>query len=107
MERKMLNIKLKDRIPIIEIRKKTQVIDVVQYIQRQNGGGQDTLLEKKIIDGLKDAQSANQSQEEETGADRKQDGWMTSEEQQVHKGRGRHKIGGNGRYLQRARFCSG
>ncbi|GFO28611.1 endonuclease-reverse transcriptase [Plakobranchus ocellatus] len=35
MERKMLNIKLKDRIPTIEIRKKTQVIDVVQYIQRQ------------------------------------------------------------------------
>ncbi|GFO41883.1 endonuclease-reverse transcriptase [Plakobranchus ocellatus] len=35
MERKMLNIKLKDRIPTIEIRKKTQVIDIVQYIQRQ------------------------------------------------------------------------
>ncbi|GFO41565.1 endonuclease-reverse transcriptase [Plakobranchus ocellatus] len=34
MERKMLNIKLKDRIPTTEIRKKTQVIDV-QYIQRQ------------------------------------------------------------------------
>ncbi|GFO06076.1 endonuclease-reverse transcriptase [Plakobranchus ocellatus] len=35
MERKMLNIKHKDRIPTIEIRKKTQVIDVVQNIQRQ------------------------------------------------------------------------
>ncbi|GFO05735.1 endonuclease-reverse transcriptase [Plakobranchus ocellatus] len=35
MERQMLNIKLKDRILTIEIRKKTQVIDVVQYIQRQ------------------------------------------------------------------------
>ncbi|GFN80043.1 endonuclease-reverse transcriptase [Plakobranchus ocellatus] len=35
MERKMLHIKLKDRIPTIEIRKKTQGIDVVQYIQRQ------------------------------------------------------------------------
>ncbi|GFO40779.1 endonuclease-reverse transcriptase [Plakobranchus ocellatus] len=35
MQRKMLNIKLKDRIPTIEIRKKTQVIDVVQHIQRQ------------------------------------------------------------------------
>ncbi|GFO17416.1 endonuclease-reverse transcriptase [Plakobranchus ocellatus] len=35
MERKMLNIKLKDRILTIEIRKKTQVTDVVQYIQRQ------------------------------------------------------------------------
>ncbi|GFO16189.1 endonuclease-reverse transcriptase [Plakobranchus ocellatus] len=35
MERKMLNIKLKDRIPTTEIRKKTQVIDIDQYIQRQ------------------------------------------------------------------------
>ncbi|GFO49157.1 endonuclease-reverse transcriptase [Plakobranchus ocellatus] len=34
-QRKMLNIKLKDRVPTVEIRKKTQVIDVVQYIQRQ------------------------------------------------------------------------
>ncbi|GFO24676.1 hypothetical protein PoB_005118100 [Plakobranchus ocellatus] len=31
---------------------------------------------------------------------------MTSEEQQVHNGRGRHKIGGNGRHLQRATSCS-
>ncbi|GFN87909.1 endonuclease-reverse transcriptase [Plakobranchus ocellatus] len=34
MTRKMLNIKLKDRIPTTEIRKKTQVIDVFKYIQR-------------------------------------------------------------------------
>ncbi|GFO49164.1 hypothetical protein PoB_007566900 [Plakobranchus ocellatus] len=31
---------------------------------------------------------------------------MTSGEQQVHNGRGRHKIGGNGRHLQRATSCS-
>ncbi|GFN82754.1 hypothetical protein PoB_000926000 [Plakobranchus ocellatus] len=67
----------------------------------------DTLLEKKIIDGLKDAQSGNQGQEEETGIDQKQDGWMTSGKQQVHNGRGRHKIGGNRRHLQRATSCSG
>ncbi|GFO19352.1 endonuclease-reverse transcriptase [Plakobranchus ocellatus] len=35
MERKILNIKLKDRIPTMEIRKNNQVIDVVQYIQKQ------------------------------------------------------------------------
>ncbi|GFN91089.1 hypothetical protein PoB_001759500 [Plakobranchus ocellatus] len=67
----------------------------------------DTLLEKKTIDGLKDAQSGNQGQEEETGAEQKQDGWMTSGKQQVHNGRGRHKIGGNGRHLQRATSCIG
>ncbi|GFN90436.1 hypothetical protein PoB_001694200 [Plakobranchus ocellatus] len=51
--------------------------------------------------------TANRGQEEETGADQKQDGWMTSEEQQVHNGRGRHTIGGNRRHLQRATSCSG
>ncbi|GFN91465.1 endonuclease-reverse transcriptase [Plakobranchus ocellatus] len=36
IERKMLNIKLKDRLPTKEINPViTQVIDVVQYIQRQ------------------------------------------------------------------------
>ncbi|GFN88174.1 hypothetical protein PoB_001468000 [Plakobranchus ocellatus] len=40
-------------------------------------------------------------------ADQKQDGWTTSGEQRVHNGRGTHKIGGNGRHLQRATFCSG
>ncbi|GFO08532.1 hypothetical protein PoB_003503700 [Plakobranchus ocellatus] len=74
----------------------------------KNGEGQDTLLQKKIIDGLKDAQSCNQGQIEETGADQKQDGWMTSGKQQVHNGRGRHnKIGGNERHLQRTTSCSG
>ncbi|GFO49505.1 hypothetical protein PoB_007601000 [Plakobranchus ocellatus] len=48
----MLNIKLKHN----RDKKKKQVIDEVQYIQRY-GGGQDILLEKKTIDGLKDAQS--------------------------------------------------
>ncbi|GFN82488.1 hypothetical protein PoB_000899400 [Plakobranchus ocellatus] len=32
---------------------------------------------------------------------------MTSGKQQVHKGRGKHKIGGNGRHLQKATSCSG
>ncbi|GFO37026.1 hypothetical protein PoB_006353100 [Plakobranchus ocellatus] len=51
-------------------------------------------------------QSGNQGQGEEIEADLKQDGWMTSEEQQIHNGRGRHTIGGNGRRLQRATSCS-
>ncbi|GFN74522.1 hypothetical protein PoB_000102800 [Plakobranchus ocellatus] len=67
-----------------------------------NGGGQDTLLEKKTTDEQKNSESGNQGQEEETGADRKQDGWMTSGKQQAQNDRGRHKIGGNGRHLQRA-----
>ncbi|GFN88653.1 hypothetical protein PoB_001515900 [Plakobranchus ocellatus] len=77
---------------------------VPQYSSSTNW---DTLLAKKIMDGLKDAHNGNQGQEEETGADQKQNGWMTSGEQQVHNGRGRHKIGVNGRHLQSATFYSG
>ena len=35
MERKMLKIKLKDKIPATEIRRKTQVMDIMTYIHRQ------------------------------------------------------------------------
>ncbi|GFN92570.1 hypothetical protein PoB_001907600 [Plakobranchus ocellatus] len=59
------------------------------------------------MDGQKVVPSGNRGQEEETAADRKQDGWMTSGKQQVQNGRGRHKIGENGRHLQRATSCSG
>ncbi|GFN87978.1 hypothetical protein PoB_001448400 [Plakobranchus ocellatus] len=62
---------------------------------------------KKTKDGQKDAMGGNQGQEEETKADRKHDGWMTSGKQQVQDGRGRHKIGENGRHLRRAASCSG
>ncbi|GFN90200.1 chemosensory receptor c [Plakobranchus ocellatus] len=79
----------------------------IYQISDKNGGGQDTLLEKTMINGLKDAQSGNQGQEEETGADWKEDGWMTSGEQEVHNVRGKHKNGGNGRNQQRATSCSG
>ncbi|GFO49861.1 endonuclease-reverse transcriptase [Plakobranchus ocellatus] len=87
--------------------KEEEMEEHLERLNDKNVGGQDTLLGKKIIDGLKDAQSGNQGQEEETGADQKQDGWMTSGEQQVHNGGGTHKIGGNGRHLQRAISCSG
>ncbi|GFO12203.1 hypothetical protein PoB_003870800 [Plakobranchus ocellatus] len=88
-------------------KRKEEIEKIIVNGRDKNGGEQDTLLEKKTIDELKDAQSGNQGQKKGTGADRKQNGWMTSEEQQVHNGRGRHKIGGNGRHLQRAISCSG
>ncbi|GFN85387.1 endonuclease-reverse transcriptase [Plakobranchus ocellatus] len=101
MERKMLNIRLKVRIPTIAIRKKIQVIDVAQYIQRQKWRWAGYIAREKDNRWTKKCTEGNQGQEEETGAGQKQDGWMASEEQQVHNGRGRYKIGGIGRYLQR------
>ena len=33
MERKMLDLKLKDKIPCSEIRKRTKIIDIIEYTQ--------------------------------------------------------------------------
>ncbi|GFO47340.1 endonuclease-reverse transcriptase [Plakobranchus ocellatus] len=75
MERKMLKIKLKDRIPKIEIRKKMQVIVEVQYIQRQKWRWAGHILrEKDNRSRQKDTQSGNQGQEEERG--RPEARWM-------------------------------
>ena len=35
MERKMLDLKLKDKIPCSEIRKRTQIIDIIEYTLKQ------------------------------------------------------------------------
>ncbi|GFO02521.1 endonuclease-reverse transcriptase [Plakobranchus ocellatus] len=99
----MLNIKLKDRIPTIEIRKKTQVINVVQYIQRQKWGWAGHIARKKD-DRWTERHTERQPRSRRRDRGRP-DRWMISGEQQVHNGRGRHKIGGNGRHLQKATSC--
>ena len=35
MERKMLDLKLKDKIPCVEIRKRTKIIDIIEYTLKQ------------------------------------------------------------------------
>ena len=35
MERKMLDLKLKDKIPCAEIRKRTKIIDIIEYTLKQ------------------------------------------------------------------------
>ena len=35
MERKMLDLKLKDKIPCLEIRKRTKIIDIIEYTLKQ------------------------------------------------------------------------
>ena len=35
MERKMLDLKLKDKIPCSEIRKRTKIIDIIEYTLKQ------------------------------------------------------------------------
>ena len=42
MERKILQIKLKDKIPHRDIRKQTNFEEVLKHIGKQNGDGQGT-----------------------------------------------------------------
>ncbi|GFO35884.1 hypothetical protein PoB_006238900 [Plakobranchus ocellatus] len=52
-----------------------------KFLREIRGGGQDTLPVKKTIDEQKNAQSDTQGHEDGTGADRKQDGWVTLAEE--------------------------
>ncbi|GFO17249.1 hypothetical protein PoB_004375400 [Plakobranchus ocellatus] len=91
---------------ITNIFKKNPEIDVVEYIQRHKRMWAGHIAREKDTRWTKRCASGNQGHEEETGADRKQDGWMTSGNQYAQNERGRHKIGGSGIYLQRSTSCS-
>ena len=39
MERKMLDLKLQDKIPCSEIRKRTKIINIIEYTMKQSGNG--------------------------------------------------------------------
>ena len=41
MERKMFNLKLQDKVPWSEIRKRTKIIDIIEYTLKQNENGSD------------------------------------------------------------------
>ncbi|GFO46386.1 hypothetical protein PoB_007289100 [Plakobranchus ocellatus] len=64
---------------------KEDYVTIIENIYKGDidGGRQDTLPDEKTVDGQKDAQNSNLDQEEETGADQKQDEWMTSRKQQA------------------------
>ena len=73
MERKMLDLKLKDKIPCSEIRKRTKIIDIIEYTLKQKWkwAGQRT------IGGQGDAQSDNQGEGRGPEDDQAEDGKMT------------------------------
>ena len=41
MERKMLDLKLQDKLPSSEMRKRTKIIDIIEYTLKQCGDGSD------------------------------------------------------------------
>ena len=44
-ERKMLGLKLQDKIPYFEIRKRTKIIGIIEYTLKQRGDGPNTQQE--------------------------------------------------------------
>ena len=45
MERKMLGLKLQDKTPCSEIKKRTKIIDIIEHTLKQSGDGPDILHE--------------------------------------------------------------
>ena len=73
----MLDLKLKDKIPCPEIRKRTKIIYIIEYTLKQKWewAGHITRLEDK--GGQSDAQSGNQGEGRGREDDQAEDGKMT------------------------------
>ena len=75
MERKMLDLKLKDKISCSEIRKRTKIIDVIEYILKQKWKWAGHIA--RLIGGQGDAQSGSQGEGRGREDDQAEDGKMT------------------------------
>ena len=75
MERKMLDLKLKDKIPCAEIRKRTKIIDIIEYTLKQKWKWAGHIA--RLIDGQGDAQSGSQEEGRGREDDQAEDGKMT------------------------------
>ena len=62
MERKMLDLKLKDKIPCSEVRKRTKIIDIVEYTLKQKWKWAGHIARLKDNRWTNDAQSGNQGE---------------------------------------------
>ena len=71
MERKLLGLKLQDKIPCSEIRKRTKIIDIIEYTLKQKWKW------ACHIGGPNAAQSGNQGEGRDQGDDHAEDGKTT------------------------------
>ena len=60
MESKMLGLKLQDKIPGSQIRKRTKIIDIIEYTLKKSGTGPNIQQERRSTGGPNAAQSGNQ-----------------------------------------------
>ena len=77
MERKMLDLKLQDKIPCLEIRKRTKIIDIIKYKLKQKWKWTGHIARMKDIGGPNAAQSSNQGEGRDQEDDQAEDGKTT------------------------------
>ena len=73
----MLNLKLQDKIPCSEIRKRTKIIDIIEYTLKQKWKWAQHIARIRTIGGLNAAQSGNQGEGRDQGDEHAEDGKMT------------------------------
>ena len=73
----MLDLKLKDKIPCAEIRKRTKIIDIIEYTLKQKWKWAGHIARKRTIGGQGDAQSGSQGEGRGREDDQAEDGKMT------------------------------
>ena len=78
MERKMLDLKLKDKIPCAEIRKRTKIIDIIEYTLKQKWKWAGHIA-RLTIGGQGDAQSGSQGEGRGREDDQAEDGKINRE----------------------------
>ena len=73
----MLDLKLKDKIPCLEIRKRTKIIDIIEYTLKQKWKWAGYIARLKDNRWTKDAQSGSQGEGRGREDDQAEDGKMT------------------------------
>ena len=81
MERKMLNLKLKDKIPCAEIRKRTKIIDIIEYTLKQKWkwAGHIARLKDNKVDKAMHRVAAKEREEVERTTQQKMARWHNRE----------------------------
>ena len=77
MEKKMLDLKLQDKIPRSEIRKRTKITDIIEYTLKQKWKWAGPIARMKHNSAPNAAQSGNQGEGRDQGDDNAEDGKTT------------------------------
>ena len=107
MEMKMLGLKLQDKIPCSQIRKRTKIIDIIEYTLKQKRKWAGHIARPKDNRWANAAQNGNRGEGRDQEGDHAEDGKTTYQGRREPPGTGKQQTEGNGRRWWRATSCSG